>query len=277
MTMVSIPGSVNTHAFAELLTATPVEEFLTYGNGRGRIRRLTLPLDYAQASLAPLPLFQRLNTGKPGVLFESVDISRVYGRYSLAVIDPPVLVEGKEDAFSIRALNERGHDILGRLTPADFPCSTDLRKTAQAFEGTVPCERRPVAEDERLRLNNISQIIRHLLQTFRCHDRFLGLYGAFAYDFVRLFEPLPERLPPIPTQDFRLFLPDTLLFYDHLRERAFVHMYDFSGHVRPAADMVHVRLEPLCAAAPVQTTAGQRPPCPISSSRTWDVRLIWQP
>ena len=257
--MVAVPGSVNTPLFAELLTVTPTEEFFTYGNGRGRIRRLTLPLDYTQAVLAPLPLFQQLNAGKPGVLFESVDISRVYGRYSLAVVDPPVLIEGKEDAFSIRALNGRGHDILARLTPADFPCSTDIRQTAQAFEGTVPCERRPVAEDERLRLNNISQIIRHLLHTFRCEDRFLGLYGAFAYDFVRLFEPLPNRLPPISTQDFRLFLPDTLLFYDHLRERAFIYLYDFSGHDRPAADMLHVRLEPLCAAAAsVHTTGGPR-------------------
>ena len=45
---------------------------------------------------------------------------------------------------------------------------------------------------------------------------------------MRLFEPLPNRLPAISTQDFRLFLPDILLFYDHLRERASIYLYDFS-------------------------------------------------
>jgi anthranilate synthase len=218
---------------------------------------LTLPLDYSQAALAPLALYQRLNAGTPGVLFESVDISRVYGRFSLAVVDPPLLVEGKDEAFRIRALNSRGQHILERLTPADFPCSTDVHKTAQVLQGTVPCERRPVAEDERLRLNNISQVIRNLRHAFRCSDRFLGLYGAFAYDFVRLFEPLPTRLPAIPTQDFRLFLPDMLLFYDHLRERAFLYLYDFSDGTRPAADVVHMRLEPLCTPRPVRPTSSQ--------------------
>jgi anthranilate synthase len=199
-----------------------------------------------------LPLFQTLNAERPGVLFESVDISRVYGRYSLAVIDPPVLVEGKDDTFCLRALNPRGQEILARLGRADFPCSTDVQQTIQTIHGTVPCERRPVAEDERLQLNNISQIIRNLLHTFRGADRFLGLYGAFAYDFVRLFEPLPDRLPPIPTQDFRLFLPDVLLFYDHMRERALIYLYDFSPHERPAAEVIRTRLEPLCAPKPVR-------------------------
>jgi anthranilate synthase len=242
-----------TELLSDILTATPTEDHLVYGAGRGHIRRVTLPLEYSRASLAPLPLFQQLNADRPGVLFESVDISRVYGRYSLAVIDPPVLVEGKDDTFCLRALNKRGQDILACLEPADFPCSTDVRQTAQTIQGTVACERRPVAEDERLQLNNISQILRHLLSTFRCTDRFLGLYGAFAYDFVRLFEPLPNRLPSIPTQDFRLFLPDMLLSYDHLRERALIYLYDFSNSDCPAADMIRARLEPLCAPTPLHS------------------------
>lgn len=245
----------------DLLSLSSTEDVLTYGGGRGRVRRLTLPLDYTRESLAPLPLFQRLNAGTPGVLFESVDISRVYGRYSLAVIDPPILVDGKDESFCIRALNSRGRHILERLAPTDFPCSSDVRRTAQTLQGTVPCERRPVAEDERLQLNNISQVVRNLLHTFQCDDRFLGLYGAFAYDFVRLFEPLPNRLPPIPTQDFRLFLPDMLLFYDHLRERACIYVYDFSETVAPATEVVRHCLEPLCASKAVPAVS-HRPRVP---------------
>ena len=77
--------------------------------------------------------------------------------------------------------------------------------------------------------------------------------GAFARDFVRLFEPLPNRLPSIPTQDFRLFLPDMLLSYDHLRERALIYLYDFSNSDCPAADVVRARLEPLCAPTPLRS------------------------
>ena len=228
-----------------LLALTPHEEFVEYGNGRGRMRRLTLTLDYANEALAPFTLYQCLGGRAPGVLYESVDISPVYGRYSLAVVDAPVLLEGKDEAFSLQALNRWGGAILDRLTPADFPCTRDVQRTPTAFIGTVPCERRPVAEDERLQLHNISQVIRNVLFAFCCKDRFLGLYGAFAYDFVRLFEPLPGCLPPIPTQDFRLFFPDLLLFYDHLRERAFLYLYDLSDTPKPASVFVRERLAEL--------------------------------
>jgi anthranilate/para-aminobenzoate synthase component I len=171
-----------------LLTLTPTEETLVYGSGRGQVRRLTFPLDYTQAWLAPLSLYQCLNASRPGVLYESVDIAPTYGRYSLAVIDPPVIVEGKDETFRIRALNRRGQAMLAQtLSATDIPCCPHVQRSAQELGGIVPCERRPVAEDERLHLNNISQVIRNLLHAFRCDDRFLGLWGAFAYDFVRLF------------------------------------------------------------------------------------------
>lgn len=225
-----------------VLTLTPIEDHLVYGDGRGQIRRLTIALDYTRVGLTPLEVFAQLGQEAPGVLYESVDISPVYGRYSLGVVDAPVLLEGKDDSFSMRALNPWGSVILDHLAPSDFSCSTDAQHTEGTFTGTVPCERRPVAEDKRLQLNNISQVIRDVLSAFRCDDRLLGLYGAFAYDFVRLFEPLPERLPPIPTQDFRLFLPDILLFYDHMRERALLYLYDFGDMTKPATDVVRERL-----------------------------------
>ena len=97
-----------------LLTVTPTEEFLIYGGGRGMSAVSPCPSTTRRRCLAPLALFQWLNAGNPGVLFESVDISPVYGRYSLAVVDPPVIVEGKDETFCIRALNQRGQDILAQ-------------------------------------------------------------------------------------------------------------------------------------------------------------------
>ena len=158
--------------FDYLMTLLPTEDILTYGDGQRRIRRLSLALDHAQPALEPLPLYQQLSTKTPGVLYESVDIARVYGRYSLAVVDAPILLEGKDETFHLRALNPRGQGILDLLSPADFPCSHDVRRVPDALYGTVPCEQRPVAEDERLQLNNISQVIRNLTHAFRSTDRF---------------------------------------------------------------------------------------------------------
>ena len=262
----SAPSMTASEARDYLLRQPVIDEALPYGDGSGSLRRLTLEFDFKDNDLPPLELYQHLNTGKPGVLYESVDVSRVYGRYSLAVIDPPVLVEGKEDAFAIRALNPRGRQLLrGPLAGVGFSCCRDLRLGDDAITGTVPCERRPVAEDERLLLNNISQVVRTLLRHFRCRDRSLGLYGAFAYDFVRLFEPLPDRLQAGPTQDFRLFMPDTLLFFDHLKERGTLTIYDFLGGTAPAADVVRDRLSGLQPAAPAPAPERHRIPHKLES------------
>ena len=264
--MTSTP-SMTTSDVRDYLLRQPVsEEALPYGDGRGKLRRLTLTFDFSHDDLPPLELYQRLNADTPGVLYESVDVSRVYGRYSLAVIDPPVLMEGKEDAFAIRALNERGQAMLKQpLADVEFACCQDLQRGDRAITGTVPCERRPVAEDERLLLNNISQVVRTLLRHFRCDDRSLGLYGAFAYDFVRLFEPLPDRLESSPTQDFRLFMPDTLLFFDHLKERATLTIYDFLDSSESAADLVRERLSGLQPASPAPAAERHRIPHKLES------------
>ena len=249
-----------------LLRQPVIDDALPLSDGRGNLRRLTLEFDFNGDQLPPLELYQLLNAGAPGVLYESVDVSRVYGRYSLAVIDPPVLVEGKEDNFAIRALNERGRHLVRQpLADVEFACCQDLQRGDEAITGTVPCERRPVAEDERLLLNNISQVVRTLLRHFRCDDRSLGLYGAFAYDFVRLFEPLPDRLQPGPTQDFRLFMPDTLLFFDHLKERATLTIYDFLGSTASAADLVRDRLSGLQPATPTSVPERHRIPHKLES------------
>ena len=264
--MTSTPFMTASDVHEYLLRQPVSEEVLPYGDGRGNLRRLTLTFDFSRDDLPPLELYQHLNANTPGVLYESVDVSRVYGRYSLAVLDPPVLVEGKEDAFAIRALNERGRAMLRQpLADVDFACCQDLQHGDRALTGTVPCERRPVAEDERLLLNNISQIVRTLLQHFRCDDRFLGLYGAFAYDFVRLFEPLPDRLQPGPTQDFRLFMPDMLLFYDHLKERATLIIYDFLDSSASAGDLVRERLSCLQPSAPSPAAERHRIPHKLES------------
>ncbi len=64
----------------ELLTCTPTEEILTYSEGRGQIRRLTVPLDYGLETLAPLPLFQRLNADAAWRILRGGAVAQFHGR-----------------------------------------------------------------------------------------------------------------------------------------------------------------------------------------------------
>ena len=58
-----------------------------------------------------------------------------------------------------------------------------------------------------------------LIEKFHVDQKtFLGLYGAFSYDFVRLFEDIPNLLPENDILDFNLFLYDSFIYFDHLKE-----------------------------------------------------------
>lgn len=145
-------------------------------------------------------------------LFESLDVSHIYGRLSLIGLDPVLEIRGKGEKYEIKSLNERGADYLAMI---DFP-----------LEGTVEKEAEVLDEEQRTRRQNIAEVIRKVLETFKREGKdLLGLYGAFSYDFVRLFEDIPDILPDNEVDDFRLFLYDTFIFVDHLRGRAEIIAY----------------------------------------------------
>ena len=56
-----------------------------------------------------------------------------------------------------------------------------------------------------------------------------GLYGAFSYDFVRLFEDLPDKHDHGTTPDFHLFLPDLIYYFDNIKEKAYLHYFNFTN------------------------------------------------
>ena len=74
-------------------------------------------------------------------------------------------------------------------------------------------------------------VLRGLVDLFAsAEDQHLGLYGAFGYDLVFQFEPMPLRLPrPDDQRDLVLYLPDEILVVDHMRQIAAVHRYEFEA------------------------------------------------
>ncbi|MBF0507751.1 MAG: anthranilate synthase component I family protein [Deltaproteobacteria bacterium] len=157
------------------------------------------------------------------VLLESKDISHIYGRMSLIGVDPVLEIMGKDDNFSIRSFNDRGRIFLNALDQADFNWVDEiyLAPEGHLVQGVVHREAVCIEERERSKQKNIAQVVRLVLEKFQTElNGPLGLYGAFSYDFVRLFEDIGDSLPAGPTPDFRLSLYDTFILFDHLKEKA---------------------------------------------------------
>ncbi len=169
----------------------------------------------------PHVVFGRLHDkNQYGFLFESKDISPIYGRLSLIGIDPVLKITGKDDTFAITALNQRGTSYHQQLTDADLSVCDQYTSIPEGVRGTI-CKKSEVGEEtERSKQKNIVQIIRMLLEKFGTKEKsFLGLYGAFSYDVVRLFEDIGEHTPKNDVDDFTLFLYDTFVFFDHLKQK----------------------------------------------------------
>lgn len=161
-------------------------------------------------------------------LFESRDISHIYGRLSLIGVDPAFEVTGKNDQFKIRSLNMRGERYLKQIRDTELKEVCDsFERTGHDIHGVISKEDGDLEESQRTRRKNISQIIRLILHSFKVEEKgFIGLYGGFTYDFVRLFEDLPELIEDVEKlDDFRLEFYDSFVYFDHLKNEASVIVY----------------------------------------------------
>jgi len=179
-------------------------------------------------------IFSQLYTqGQPAFLFESKDVSPVYGRLSMIGIDPILKISGKDDQFSIEVLDaadsnrmSRGQYFCNLISDEDLSFCDSFERSERLIIGMATKEHADFEESQRSLQKNISQIIRHVLAKFQQNERSLfGLYGAFSYDFIRLFEDIGDRQPKNNINDFTLFLYDTFIFFDHIKERAEVTVF----------------------------------------------------
>lgn len=152
-------------------------------------------------------------------LLESKDISPIYGRLSLIGIDAILKIIGKSDKFCIESLNERGKFYLKQFSNKDFKICDDIKISKGNIHGTINSRTDTIEETERSKRKNIAQVIRIILKKFATEQKsFLGLYGGFSYDFIRLFEDIGESTPKNEINDFTLFFYDTFIFFDHLKQ-----------------------------------------------------------
>ncbi|MBM3556715.1 MAG: anthranilate synthase component I, partial [Alphaproteobacteria bacterium] len=94
-------------------------------------------------------------------------------------------------------------------------------------------------EEQRSRQPSIFSVVRSVVETFASdEDPYLGLYGAFGYDLVFQFEPVPLARPrPEDQRDLVAFLPDRLTMVDYHAQRAFTVAYDFETEAGSTAGL----------------------------------------
>src|SRR6185437_1516271 len=121
------------------------------------------------------------------------------------------------------------------------------------------------SEEERSKQPSVFSILRALTQEFRNEaDDKLAFGGAFGYDLLFQFEPVPLRLPRETRKDLQLFLFDDIIYMDRKREVIERFSWDFELDT-PEGQLSTRGLERTGELVPKQP---KRNPGPITSDHT---------
>jgi anthranilate synthase len=167
-----------------------------------------------------------------GVLFSSsFEFPGRYTRWDMGFVDPPLVFTARGRRFAIEALNERGLILLDPIAQslASLAAARIKRTCRERISGEIEETDQRFPEESRSRQPSVFSALRALIELLGSpQDQHLGLYGAFGYDLVFQFEPMPLRLPrPEDQRDLVLYLPDEILVVDHMRQIAATHRYEF--------------------------------------------------
>jgi anthranilate synthase len=193
-----------------------------------RITREVRKHDYQPADTA---LASALDDRR-GVLFSSsFEFPGRYTRWDMGFVDPPLVFTARGRRFTIEALNERGLILLDPIAAslAGLDAARVERTRRERISGEIEETDQRFPEESRSRQPSAFSVLRALVDLFgSAEDQHLGLYGAFGYDLVFQFEPMPLRLPrPTDQRDLVLYLPDEILVVDHMRQITTTHHYEF--------------------------------------------------
>ncbi|WP_412076016.1 anthranilate synthase component I [Streptomyces xanthophaeus] len=185
-----------------------------------------------------------------------------YRPYDLGHVDPPVEVTAVGDRVYARALNERGRVLLPALADALLPHGARW----DAGEGVVSADigetRSLVTEEDRTRRPSVLNLLRTVVTGLASpEDPVWGLYGAFGYDLVLGFDPVPLHQDRDPRdRTMVLHLPDTVLEIDRQRGTATRHDYEFAYAGRSTAGLA--RATPAAPYGPPAEPAAYRDHAP---------------
>lgn len=205
------------------------------------VTHLSEPMDIAAADAELARLEDALDSRRGLLMSGRSEQPGRYRPYDVGHVDPPVEVTALRGLVLLRALNERGRVLLPALAGALAPHGARW----DAAEGLVTVDiaegLTPVAEEDRTRRPSALTVLRTVVKGFAGpEDSLWGLYGAFGYDLVFGFDPVPLRQYREPNdRTMVLHLPDTILEIDRQRGSAVRHSFDFSYEGRSTAGLGH--------------------------------------
>ncbi|WP_414752494.1 anthranilate synthase [Anabaena sp. CCY 9910] len=173
-----------------------------------------------------------LNQVRGGLLTSSYEYPGRYKRWAIGFINPPLQLTTRENAFTISSLNPRGQVLLPTLFQ-HLSAQSQLQQISLNHDyitGEIRPTKQLFTEEQRSKQPSAFTVIREILQIFASdEDEHLGLYGAFGYDLVFQFEPIPQKIArPADQRDLVLYLPDELIVVDYYLQKAYRHQYEFA-------------------------------------------------
>ena len=183
-----------------------------------------------------------------------------YSRWDIASTCPPLEIISYDREVQFQPLNQRGEKILAMLEPvlAGHPQWEEFELQPGLMRGRLKPLPALFPEEERSKQPSVFSLLRALIEEFRVEeDSRLGLIGAFGYDLLFQFEPIPRKLPRSGHKDLHLFLCDDIWFMDRKREQIERYRYDFARGAITTAGLPRegeaVRRPGKTAAGPIQS------------------------
>jgi len=167
----------------------------------------------------------------PALLMESKTVNLAYGKRSIVAANLALKVSGKNDSFDIEALTEQGRILLGEFSEEDFPFATSYQQNYNKVNGKFIRGFDPdLSEEQRIMKTSAGSFLKSFLQKFSTDNKYAGLYGAIAYDFVRNFEKIGHIHDKESGEDFTLFLPGDIYVFDEIKQKGTHYQIQIDGN-----------------------------------------------
>jgi len=153
-----------------------------------------------------------------------------YSRWDIVSVRPPLELISFQRDVTFRPLNERGGAINRMLAAVlrDHEHWDDFREDNGTLHGRLKPMAKLFSEEERSKQPSVFSILRALTHEFRNeNDDKLALAGAFGYDLLFQFEPIPLRHERHTRKDLQLYLCDDIIYMDRMRETIERFSYEF--------------------------------------------------
>jgi anthranilate synthase len=198
-----------------------------------------MKITYTDCSLPYSPqsldfLVSSLDHAKGMYMASDTEYPGRYSRWDIGFDQPPVEIIGFADRTEFRALNVRGERMLD-IFRACFAAYPDRAFTFDAGDKkSLLCMIAPpipgFAEEERSRQPSPLSPVRCLMRHTEGMDGFAGFYGAFKYDLLFCFNPVPlKHARGMDSTLFHLYIPDRIYILDRRKETACYRDYNFSA------------------------------------------------